>query len=57
MKDQRVYLSEWSCQSNNRVKLVYSDNDVVYVTKEDFDRAFGAIVNAEKDDVIRDFAI
>lgn len=56
MSDSRIYLTDWNCDGN-RVKLVYSDEDVVYVTKTDFDRAFGAIVNAEKHEVIRDFAI
>ena len=37
--------------------LTYSDNDVVKVSKEDFNRAFATIVNASKDAVIRDFAV
>lgn len=53
----RVYLSAWTVEGENRVKLVYSDNEVVFVKKDDFNRAFGAIVNAEKHEVIRDFAI
>ena len=36
---------------------VYSDEDIIYVKKVDFDRAFGAIVNAEKHEIVRDFAI
>ena len=35
----------------------YSDEDIVYVKKVDFDRAFGAIVSAEKHEIVRDFAI
>lgn len=37
--------------------LTYSDNDTVKVKKEDFNRAFGAIVSASKDAVVRDFAV
>ena len=54
---ERIYLSVWVPEGEDKVKLVYSDDEIVYVTKEDFNRAFGAIINAEKDDVIRDFAI
>ena len=46
---------EWV--DGDRVKLVYSDEDIVYVKKVDFDRAFGAIVSAEKHEIVRDFAI
>lgn len=52
-----VYLKEWSRDRANRIKLVYSDNEIVYVTYEDFNRAFGTIFNATKEEVIRDFAI
>ena len=38
------------------VKLTYDDGEVVRVSKDDFDRAFGAIITADKADVIRDFA-
>lgn len=54
---ERVYLSVWVPEGENKVKLVYSDEDVVFVKKEDFNRAFGAIISADKEDVIRDFGI
>lgn len=54
---ERVYLSVWVPEGEDKVKLVYSDDDVVFVKKEDFNRAFGAIINADKEDVIRDFGI
>ena len=38
-------------------RRLYSDKDIVYVKKVDFDRAFGAIVSAEKHEIVRDFAI
>lgn len=39
------------------VDISYPDGSVVKVKKTDFDRAFGAIINATKEDVIRDFAV
>jgi len=39
------------------VEFTYDDGDVVKVSKKDFDRAFGAIINATKEAVIRDFGI
>ena len=56
MGNNRIYLADWSIDGD-RVKLVYSDEDIIYVKKVDFDRAFGAIVNAEKHEIVRDFAI
>lgn len=41
----------------NVVVLTYDDGDKVTVSKTDFDRAFGAIINATKEAVIRDFGI
>lgn len=57
MCNNRINLADWSYEGDQRVKLVYTDKDVLYVTREDFNRAFGAIVSASKDEVIRDFAI
>ena len=48
-------LNNWTIEGNT-VRLSY-DNGELYVTKEDFDRAFGPIVSATYDDVKRDFAI
>ena len=57
MKD-RVYLTSWAVSSDYPVvQLVYSDGDFFCVTSADFTRAFGAIINASKEDVYRDFAI
>ena len=50
------YLKNWN-YDGDKVKLFYEDNDIVYVSKVDFDRAFGAIVSASKNDVLRDFAM
>ena len=54
---EKIYLSVWVPEGEDKVKLVYSDDEVVFVKKEDFNRAFGAIISTEKEDVIRDFAI
>lgn len=54
---ERIYLKNWYYDEPDRVKLVYSDDKIVFVTREDFNRAFAAIINASKEEVIRDFAI
>lgn len=56
MTDNNVYLKKWE-YDGDKVKLEYKDNSIVYVKKSDFDRAFGCIISATKDVVIRDFAI
>ena len=43
MKD--VFLKKWEYAGDN-VRLVYRDGTVMYVSKTDFDRAFGCIVSA-----------
>lgn len=55
--NEDVYLKDWSIEDNGKVKLLYKDDSVLYINKEDFDRAFGPIVSATKSDVERDFAI
>lgn len=55
-KNKSVYLKSWN-YDGDKVKLVYEDNDIVYVSKTDFDRAFGAIVSASKTEVLRDFVL
>lgn len=54
MKD--VFLKKWEYAGDN-VRLVYKDGSVAFVSKTDFDRAFGCIVSAPKADVVRDFVI
>lgn len=55
MGKNRVYLADWDYE-DDRVKLLYSDGDIVYVRREDFDRTTISFVNASKEDIIRDFA-
>lgn len=51
-----VYLKKWN-YAGEHARLEYSDGTEVYVSKADFDRAFGCIVSAPKASVIRDFAM
>lgn len=54
--NERITVKEWQIEGE-KVKLTFSDGTNTYVKKADFDRYFGAIVSADKDDVVRDFAI
>lgn len=51
-----IYLKTWN-YDGDKVKLVYEDNDIVDVSKVDFDRAFGAIISASKADILRDYVL
>lgn len=51
-----IRITEWHIV-DDKVELKYSDGDIIYVSKVDFDRAFGPIINSDKDAVKRDFAI
>lgn len=55
--NQRIELDKWKQENDQYVKLTYKDNENVFVSKKDFDRAFGAIVSSSKEDVKRDFAV
>ena len=37
--------------------ILYEDGDEIKVSKDDFNRAFGTIISASKENVIRDFAV
>lgn len=52
----KVSLASWR-YAGDKVRLLYEDGSIVFVSKEDFDRAFGAIISASKEDVVNDFAI
>ncbi len=52
----RIYI-EKADRRDGVVDLHYSDGEIVTVKYDDYNRAMGAIINAEKEDVIRDFAI
>lgn len=41
----------------NRVRLDYEDGTALYVTKKDFDRAFGCIISLTKAEADEEYAI
>lgn len=51
------HLYSWQIVEGRRVRLEYEDGKVLFVTKEDFDRAFGCIIALTYDEAKRDFAI
>ena len=54
--NNRNYLTKWN-YAGNKVRLCYADGSELYVTKKDFDRAFGCIVSLTKDEAAADFAV
>lgn len=53
---QRNYLSKWE-RNGERIRLEFLDGSILYVKKQDFDRAFGCIINLTKEQVQAEFAI
>ena len=53
---QRNYLTKWE-RNGERIQLEFLDGSILYVKKQDFDRAFGCIINLTKEQVQADFAI
>lgn len=53
---QRNYLTKWA-RNGERIRLEFLDGSILYVKKQDFDRAFGCIINLTKEQVQADFAI
>lgn len=53
---ERVYVTEIK-RDGDIVRLYYSDGDVVTVKYEDYNRALATMINSDKEDIIRDFAI
>lgn len=49
-------IRKWEYRED-KVCLEYHDGEEVFVNRSDFDRAFGTIINASKEDIKRDFAI
>lgn len=52
-----IHLKMWKAEGEDKIRLTYEDGTELFVKKSDFDRAFGAIISAEKSDIERDFAI
>lgn len=57
MSSSKIMLKSWEKVNNAKIKLTYEDDSVLWVGVDDFNRAFGCIVSASKDDVEKDFAI
>ena len=53
---QRNYLTKWE-RNGERIRLEFLDGSILYVKKQDFDRAFGCIINLTKEQVQAEFAI
>ena len=53
---QRNYLTKWE-RNGERIQLEFLDGSILHVKKQDFDRAFGCIINLTKEQVQADFAI
>ena len=53
---QRNFLIKWE-RTGERIRLEFLDGSILYVKKQDFDRAFGCIINLTKEQVQADFAI
>ncbi len=49
-------MKDWIVKNDGTVVLKYEEGDVI-VRKEDFNRAFGTMINSLREDIIRDFAI
>ncbi len=54
--NERVYVTETK-RDGDIVRLYYSDGDVVTVKYEDYNRALATMINSDKEDIIRDFAM
>ena len=53
---QRNFFTKWE-RNGERIQLEFLDGSIMYVKKQDFDRAFGCIINLTKEQVEADFAI
>lgn len=53
---QRNYLTKWA-RNGERIQLEFLDGSILYVKKQDFDRAFGCIISLTKEQVQAEFAI
>ena len=53
---QRNYLTKWE-RNGERIRLEFLDGTILYVKKQDFDRAFGCIISLTKEQVLAEFAI
>lgn len=53
-----THLKSWKKRKDlKKVELIYSDGTSLFVSNEDFNRAFGTIIRCSKAEVERDFAV
>ena len=50
-------MSSFIDNADGTVTLLYEDAKSVIVSKADFDRAFGTMCNASRDDVLKEFGV
>jgi hypothetical protein len=50
-------MASWFKNGNGTVTLIYENEDSVVVSEADFNRAFGTMLNATRDDVARDYGM
>ncbi len=53
---KKAHLKKWK-DKGKTVKLIYPHMRSFYVSKEDFNRAFGCIVSGEMSEIKKDFAL
>lgn len=53
---KQIHLKDWK-DKGDKVKLIYPKRRSFYVSKEDFNRAFGCIVSGERSEIKRDFKL
>lgn len=53
-----THLKSWKKRNDlKKVELIYSDGTSLFVSNEDFNRAFGTIIRCSKETVERDYAV
>lgn len=53
-----THLKSWRKRKDlKKVELIYSDGTSLFVSNEDFNRAFGTIIRCSKETVERDYAV
>jgi hypothetical protein len=50
-------MASWFKNGNGTVTLIYEHEDSVVVSETDFNRAFGTMLNATRDEVARDYGM
>lgn len=53
--ENKVTLVDWDYEGDSYIKLLYKDNDVLYVKRDIFNRSFGPIISVSKEVFMRDY--